>query len=175
MFLLNDEMILRYQKEGLLDMENLNRELIHPTYCYFRLGSPVRVWDGNRKEYHLEELGEPGKEVLTIPPRGYVLIQSLERFTCSKKVLGIFGQVSALARKGLRLNHSPTIDPNFRGYLEMGLENLLDRPRELQYRELIGKVLFFDVSDTYPVPDIRGTLSEKDYKRRETLRGAEPL
>ena len=175
MFLLNNEMILRYQKEGLLDIEDLKMELIHPTYYYFRLGSPVRVWNESRKEYHLEELGESGKEVLTIPARGYILIQSLERFTCSKKILGIFGQVSALARKGLRLNHSPTIDPNFRGYLEMGLENLLDRPRELRHGERIGKVLFFDVSDTYPIPNIKGTISEKDYKRRETLRGAEPL
>lgn len=175
MFLLNNEMILRYQKEGLLSIEDLKLDLIHPTYYYFRLGSPVRVWDESRKDYHLVELDEPGKEVLTIPARGYVLIQSLERFTCSKKILCIFGQVSALARKGLRLNHSPTIDPNFRGYLEMGLENLLDRPRELQYGECIGKVLFFDVSDTYPVHDIKGTISEKDYKRRETLRGAEPL
>ncbi len=175
MFLLNNEMILRYKKEGLLDIEDLELELIHPTYYYFRLGSPVRMWDENRKDYHLEELGEPGKEVLTISSRGYVLIQSLERFTCSKRVLGIFGQISAVARKGLRLNHSPTIDPNFRGYLEMGLENLLDRPRELRYGECIGKVSFFDVSDTYPVPDIQGAITEKDYKRRETLRGAEPL
>lgn len=175
MFLLNNEMILRYKKEGLLDIEDLELELIHPTYYYFRLGSPVRMWDENRKDYHLEELGEPGKEVLTLPSRGYALIQSLERFICSKRVLGIFGQISAVARKGLRLNHSPTIDPNFRGYLEMGLENLLDHPRELRYGECIGKVSFFDVSDTYPVPDIEGAISEKDYKRRETLRGAEPL
>jgi hypothetical protein len=57
----------------------------------------------------------------------------------------------------------------------MGLENLLSRPREMKYKDVIGKVLFFDVSDTYPVSDVQGTMSEKDYKRRENLKGAEPL
>jgi len=175
MFLLNAEMISGYKKEGLLDIEDFELELLHPTYYYFRLGTPVRVWNEGNEEYHPEDLDMPGKEVLTIPARGYVLIQSLERFHCSKKVVGIFGQVSALARKGLRLNHSPTIDPNFKGYLEMGLENLLSRPREMKYKDVIGKVLFFDVSDTYPVSDVQGTMSEKDYKRRENLKGAEPL
>lgn len=110
------------------------------------------------------------------PPRGYALIHSLERIVCSKRVLAIFGQISALPRKGLRLNHSPTVDPNFGGILEMGLENLLEKPKEIPYGEPIGKVMFFDISDTYPVGDVKGTISEKDYKRRETLKGGpEPL
>jgi len=168
-------MIVEYKKEGLLDIEDFELKLLHPTYYYFRLGKWVRIWDEKRKDYHSDELGEPGKEVLSIPPRGYALIQSLERFTCSKKVLAVFGQISALPRKGLRLNHSPTIDPNFKGYLEMGLENLLDQPRELRCGDTIGKIVFFDISDTYPVPDIKGTISETEYKRREILKGAEPL
>jgi hypothetical protein len=57
----------------------------------------------------------------------------------------------------------------------MGLENLLDKPKEIRCGDIIGKIVFFDVSDTYPVRDIKGTISEKDYKRRETLRGGEPL
>lgn len=175
MFLLNDEMILEYKKEGLLSIEEFEPRLLHPTYYYFRLGKWVRKWDENCSDYRSEELGEPGREVLSIPSKGYALIQSLERFTCSKKVLATFGQISALPRKGLRLNHSPTIDPNFKGYLEMGLENLLNQPRELPYGECIGKIVFFDISDTYPVRDIKGTISEKNYSRRETLRGPEPL
>lgn len=68
MFLLNDEMILKYKKEGWLDIEDFERKLLHPTYYYFRLGKLVRIWDENRKDYYLEELGEPGREVLCIPP-----------------------------------------------------------------------------------------------------------
>lgn len=175
MFLLNDEMIKGYMKEGLLDIEDFKPKLLHPTYYYFRLGKWVQIWEEGRKDYHFEELGEPGREVLSIPARGYALIQSLERFKCSKKVLAIFGQTSSIPRKGLRLNHSPTIDPNFAGYLEMGLENLLDKGIEIRCGDTIGKIVFFDISDTYPVRDIKGTISEKDYKRRETLRGGEPL
>ncbi len=175
MFLLNDEMIKGYMEEGLLDIEDFDPKLLLPTYYYFRLGELVRIWEEGREDYRVEELGEPGREVLSIPARGYALIQSLERFKCSKKVLAIFGQRSSLPRKGLRLNHSPTIDPNFAGYLEMGLENLLDKPKEIRSGDIIGKIVFFDVSDTYPVKDIKGTISEKDYKRRATLRGGEPL
>jgi deoxycytidine triphosphate deaminase len=175
MFLLNDKMILESMKEGLLDIEDFETELLHPAYYYFRLGNWVAIWDEQAKGYKFEELGEPGKEILNIPPRGYILIKSLERFKCSKKVLGIFGQTSTLPRKGLRLNHSPTIDPNFSGYLEMGLENLLDKSREIKYGDIIGKILFFDISDTYPVPDIKGTISENEYKRREKLEKPEPI
>lgn len=162
-------------KEGLLEIEGFDQKLLHPTYYYFRLGKWIKIWNGQIKDYHSDELGEPGKEVLSIPPQGYALIQSLEFFSCSKKVLAIFGQISALPRRGLRLNHSPSIDPNFKGYLEMGLENLLDTPKEIKYGDYIGKILFFDISDTYPLGQIKGTISEEDYKRRETLRGAEPL
>lgn len=175
MFLLNDKMILENIKEGLLEIEEFEPKLLHPTYYYFRLGKWVGIWDETVKDYKYEELGEAGREVLSIPAGGYALIKSLERFKCSKRILAIFGQISALPRKGLRLNHSPTIDPNFSGYLEMGLENLLDKPRELRYGDTIGKVLFFDIHDTYPVPDIKGTISEKEYKRRETLEKPEPL
>lgn len=175
MFLLNNKMILEYLKEGSLEIEDFESKLLHPTYYYFRLGKWVGIWDEKVKDYHYEELGESGREVLSMTARGYALVKSLERFKCSKKVLAIFGQTSALPRRGLRLNHSPTIDPNFSGYLEMGLENLLDKSREIRYGDIIGKVLFFDISDTYPVPDIKGTISEREYKRRETLERPEPL
>ena len=175
MFLLDSQMITEYMKEGLLTISDFEQSMLHPTYCYFRLGKWAKVFDGQRLGYRPVVIGEPGHEILSIPAHGYALIQTFERFTLSRRVLGFFGQPSALPRKGLRLNHSPTIDPLFDGYLEMGLENLLDRPAQVEYRERIGKVVFFDVSDTYPVGDIKGTLSEKDFKRREQLKGAEPL
>lgn len=175
MFLLNDDLILEYKKEGLLDIEDIDRDLLHPTYYYFRIGKWIKIWDDKQRDYQIIELGGHGKEVLTIPPRGYCLVQSLERFYCSSKVLALFGQISALPRKGLRLNHSPSIDPNFRGYLEMGLENILDHPVELKYKENIGKMMFFNISETFPVREIQGTISEKEYKRRENLRSPEPI
>ena len=55
MFLLNDEMILEYKKEGWLDIEEFELELLHPTYYYFRLGKWVQIWDASRKDYYSEE------------------------------------------------------------------------------------------------------------------------
>lgn len=175
MFLLNDNLILDYKKEGLLDIEGLDLDLLHPTYYYFRLGKWAKIWDEKQRDYQPIELEGTGKNVLTIPARGYCLVQSFERFKCSSKVLAIFGQISALPRKGLRLNHSPSIDPNFTGYLELGLENLLEHPVELEYKENIGKIMFFNISETFPVREIQGTISEKEYKRREHLRSPEPI
>ena len=176
MYLLNDKRIIEYDKREILKITDFDKKFLHPTYYYFRLGRFFKIWDESSMKYTVAELGdETGEDVLEIPPRGYALIQSLEHFRLSEKVTAIFGQISALSRKGLRLNHSPTIDPHFSGFLEMGLENLLPKPREIRFGESIAKVMFYDISDTYPVQDIKGTISELDYKRREDLRGSEPL
>lgn len=110
----------------------------------------------------------PGRMVFEIPPKGYVSIESLERFHCSDKVIGIFGQNSNLILQGLRLNHSPTIDPTFTGVLDMGIENLLDWPVPIKYADPIAKISFFDISDTYPIKDIRESGSKDKIKSRET-------
>lgn len=176
MFLLNDKMIIEYIERGIFDITNFDKKYLHPTYYYFRLGRYHKVWDDQNNKYKVEELGdESGEYVIKIPPRGYALIEPLERFIFSDRVMAIFGQGSALPRKGLRLNHSPTIDPRFKGTLEMGLENLLPKVREIKFGEPLAKVMFFDISDTYPIASIEGTISEEDYKRREKLRSSEPL
>ncbi len=175
MFLLNDLMILNYKEKGHIDIEEMLRSNLHPTYYYFRLGKYVKLWNSSLTKIDIIELGEAGSEILIIPAKGYALIQSLERFICSKKIVAFFSQISALPRRGLKLNHSMSIDPNFRGFLEMGLENILNVPIEIEYGENIGKILFFDISDTYPINDIKGTISEKEYERREHLKGSEPI
>lgn len=176
MFLLNDKRIVEYSERGIVEITHFDKKYLHATYYYFRLGRYFKVWDEHNNKYRVEELGdESGEDVIEIPPRGYAIIQSLEHFSFSEKVMAIFGQGSSLPRKGLRLNHSPTIDPHFKGFLEMGLENLLPKEREVKFGEPIAKVMFYDISDTYPVAPIEGTISEQDYKRRENLRGGEPL
>lgn len=176
MFLLNDRMISEYLERRIIEITDFDKKYLHPTYYYFRLGKYAKVWDEEGKKYKVQELGEEsGEYVIKIPPRGYALIQSLEHFIFSDRIMAIFGQGSALPRKGLRLNHSPTIDPRFRGSLEMGLENVLPKDREVKFGEPLAKVMFYDISDTYPIATIDGTISEQDYKRRENLRGSEPL
>ena len=67
MFLLNDDLILEYKNEGLLDIEDLDHYLLHPTYYYFRLGKVAKIYDEKKRDYQLIELEGPGKEVLNIP------------------------------------------------------------------------------------------------------------
>ena len=171
MFILNDEMIRKYMDKHLLCIGGFDETMLHPTYYYFRLGKYIRKWNGKGKCYEYEVIGEDGDEVFTIPPKGYVSIKSLERFYCSDKVLAMFGQISELPMGGLRLNHSPTIDPNFGkgklgGVLEMGIENLLNQPNRLKYAMPIGKISFFDISDTHPIRDIANSISAHKYETR---------
>ena len=167
MFLLNKKMIEKYIDQKLLYIGDFEPGLLHPTYYYLRIGRYVQKWDEKENNFAVVDIGRSGK-VLEIPPRGYVSIQSLESFNCFGKVLGIFGQISDLPTRGLRLNHSPTIDPTFDGVLYMGIENLLERPVELKYGDRIAKVLFFDISDTYPIDDIKNSVSASKYEQRKS-------
>ncbi|MFH0816872.1 MAG: hypothetical protein V1934_08690 [Methanobacteriota archaeon] len=168
MFLLTNKKIIDYMEEGLLDIENFKQELLSHTYYNFRLGNLYRLWDSEKEDWQINELDGGKNNILFIPPGGYALIKSYERFYCSKKVMAIFGQKSNLQQMGLSLNHSPSIDPGFRGYLELGLVNYLSKPVEICVGEIIGKALFFDVSDTYPVGPIN-PLDEANYLRRQKL------
>jgi deoxycytidine triphosphate deaminase len=176
MFLLNAQMIKALNHEAtLLQIAPFEEKCLCPTYYYFRLGKQYRRWaTGDPKELR------PGNEILRLEPNEYVLIQSYERFRCSKQILGVFGQSSELTRRGLKLVHSPFIDPNFPteddpGFLELGLKNELNVPVEIKLRAVIGKVAFYNVADTYPIQDVFGTLSESDYQRRRGNKGPMPL
>lgn len=172
MYLLNASMIEKNNKakDGLLDIQPLENTHLCPTYYYFSLGPQYRRWNRSNKAWELGEL-EPGNEVLDIHEEEFVLIQSQERFRCSKQCFAIFGQSSGLIRKGLSLRNSPFIDPNFPdevdpGYLEIGLKNELNITVKLRLGDSIGKICFFNVSDTYPISDVAGSASEEDYSRR---------
>lgn len=167
MFILNDAQIVDYEKRGLLHVKDLRKELLGSTFYYFRLGRHYSVWNEKKQEFTPGVLGDPGREILKIPGRGYVRIASLERFELSDRIFAQFGQISNIALMGLRLGHSPFIDPLFEGNLELAVENCLDHSIELQYGAKIGKISFFDISDTYPVHSAVGTLGKKKVERRK--------
>ncbi len=158
-------------KEGVLGIQNFEPELLHQTYYYFRLGKYVSLWEAQTRDFSKHvELGKPGSEAVVIPARGSALISSLELFRCSRKVLGMFGPPSALFRMGFRLDHSPSIDPGFDGALELSIQNIQEIPLELKYGDWIGKVMFFDISDTYPIKDPKETMSAEEYERRRKMK-----
>ena len=73
-----------------------------------------------------------------------------------------------MTRKGLQLIHSPSIDPAFDSALELAVRNNTDAAVRLEVGERIGKVLFFDVSDTVVSADefLKNLLTEKELEER---------
>lgn len=173
MYLLNKETIFTENKKefGILEIKPLKPGNLLPTYYYFRLGGDVTRWDSDTGEKIKEDISQPGNRILKIHPGEFILVRSRERFRCSKRVLGIFGNSSRLLKQGLTIRNSPFIDPNFPhptdpGYLDIALKNELPISIKLQYEDKIGKISFFNVSDTYPVSEVTGTISEEDYKSK---------
>lgn len=104
------------------------------------------------------------------------MIRSLETFMLSSKVMAIFGQVSDLSKAGLQLLHSPFIDPTFFGQLELGLANHSGGEVVLEWKQSIGKVCFFDVSDTYPLsPPKKGKAIARKFEERYPNRDDDPV
>jgi deoxycytidine triphosphate deaminase len=175
MYLLNDSLILRYvngPKGVYLDIDPFEERGLHPTYYYFRLGHlyKAKQADGN---WEIGELNEEQRSLI-LEPEAYAHIKSLERFYLSEKVMAIFGQTSDLAGLGLQLVHSPFIDPFFDGHLDLSLYNRTSKPVEIQLGWPIGKIKFFDVSDTYPIRDLTGTISEQKFRKRSEFRDTDP-
>lgn len=175
MFLLNDQLIRGYVQSGsrsYLDIEPFDEDCLQNTSYYFRLGSHCK--ESSKQGQPLVELG-PQKSKLFIPPGGMAMIRSLETFLLSNKVMAIFGQVSDLTKSGLELMHSPFIDPTFFGQLELGLVNRTNSEVAVEWQQKIGKVCFFDVSDTYPVfPPSKGKPLAKKFEERYPERDDEP-
>jgi deoxycytidine triphosphate deaminase len=115
-------------------------------FYYFSFGG-ISV----NKKYKEEKLVLKGNE--------FKMIWSLEAFSCSERVLGIFGNISDLVETGVQLIHSPSIDPGFPlgesgpARLWLGIKNNTSSTIELPVGQRIGKVLFFDVSDTFIIAD----------------------
>ncbi len=152
MFLLNRELIK--QKE--LITGDLN-DLYFQTGYYFRFGRSAKVkvkggWD--RMDL------EANRNVM-LPGRGFLKFETLETFRLPSNIWAIFGNTSNVVEECFSLIHGPFIEPWFgiasekeegvRHHLELGISNLSDEPLVLNFKQVIGKVSFFDVSDTYPL------------------------
>lgn len=169
MFLLTDDAIERYRsKEEILIKDFQKRQLGIACY-YFSLGKYIEIWNEAKNCFQAVTIGTPGKEVVELPSRGYAKVRTLETFKFSERVLGIIDQYSGLTDEGLMLNNSPTIDPRFIGPLELGIANLLPRSFPLRFGMLIGKLIFFDVSDTYPIQNPEEGFRGEVFARRRKL------
>lgn len=165
MFLLNHSLILQHINNDSSDLNiwQFRQENLEHTFYYFRLGSEGII---NGNPYKLSDDAE--NSMLTIKPNDYAMIKTHETFVLSNKFMGIFGQSSDLIKKGGQLLHSPFIDPMFKGKLEIGIKNISNKDIVLQYRkQIIGKISFFDISDTYPIVLKPNSLLSKKMKDRK--------
>ena len=60
------------------------------------------------------------------------------------------------------------------GYLELGIKNEIGVPVSIRLRDRIGKVCFFNVSDTYPIGRINSASMKRDYERRSSSEPPSP-
>lgn len=77
-----------------------------------------------------------------LPPHGYILGVSMERFHMPDTVAAICLTKSTYARCGLLLNTTP-LEPGWTGYLTLEIANLTDLPIRVYTGEGIAQVLFF--------------------------------
>ncbi len=81
-------------------------------------------------------------EVCIIPPNSFVLARSLEYFRIPRDVLTICFGKSTYARCGILVNITP-FEPEWEGYVTMGISNTTRFPAKIYAGEGIAQVLFF--------------------------------
>lgn len=150
MFLLNSEMIKKYMDKKVLGIDKFDEPSLVSTHYYFHLGEYCDIWDSKNQEYTTVNISK--ERQLILPPGGVATVKSYESFFCSEQVLGILGISSdLLLRSGVVAYLSPAMNPLFSGHLEFALQNIRDVNQSVPFRARVGKAVFFDVSDTYPV------------------------
>jgi deoxycytidine triphosphate deaminase len=175
MYLLNHDQIRRYvaaPRGTYLDIINFDPKRLQHTSYYFSLGREYEILDsGDSRLLRLDDKTQH----LVLPPQGYAVIKSHETFMLSDKVIGLIGPISDFVRWGLGLVHSPFIDPMFHGQLELGLLNRLPKAATVRLGQAIGKVSFFDISDTYPIEIVPSSAQEEKFKQRYPRRDDDPV
>jgi len=167
MYLLNRQQLERHVSDlnsRYLTIKNFSSKNLQHTSYYFRVGHIYQiVHSAENKE--LKELTRENR-ILTIEPGQYVLIRTAEIFTLSEKVKAFVGSNGDAVSDGLLVNYSPFIDPLYDGWLEIGVKNLLDTKIHLKMGQKIGKLSFFDISDTYPIDIKKGSFQDSKFEVR---------
>ncbi len=85
-------------------------------------------------------------EVCVIPPNSFVLARSLEYFRIPRNVMTICFGKSTYARCGIITNVTP-FEPEWEGYVTMGISNTTPLPAKVYANEGIAQVLFFEADE----------------------------
>lgn len=82
-----------------------------------------------------------------LPPQGYLLGVSVERFQIPEDILGLVIGKSTYARAGVLVNCTP-MEPGWSGYLTIEIANLTPLPVRIYPGEGIAQALFYTASET---------------------------
>jgi deoxycytidine triphosphate deaminase len=149
----------------LLQIEPFDKSQLQHTSYYFRL-SPVYAERNSEEWRHLAPKGRN----FALQPGEYLRVQSQERFHLSDKIFGLIGPDSEISKGGLRFVHAPFVDPLYDGPLMFGIHNCFGEVVTIEVGCSIGKIVFFNTSDTYPVRLRPLSASERKFNERSKIR-----
>jgi deoxycytidine triphosphate deaminase len=145
MFLLSEQLVRRYMNRRLIQILDFAEDNLYPTCYYFRLGRMAEVpGDDGTRTVNVERTG-----YIVIPPHSVASVESFEHFTMSDNTLALLGNYTSFMRdRNLQLLHGPTIDPGWHERLGLAIHNLGNNPQRIEFKDRIGKAMFFDISDS---------------------------
>jgi dCTP deaminase len=85
-------------------------------------------------------------EVCILPPNSFIVARSVEYFRIPRSVLTICFGKSTYARCGVIVNVTP-FEPEWEGYVTMGISNTTPLPAKIYANEGIAQVLFFEADE----------------------------
>lgn len=148
MYILSGDQILEYIDKKIVYISPFQTHLLNPSSYYFTLGRIIKIFDSASSEGKIINLED--REEVKIPPNGYVLGNSHEKLDLarSRRVFASLGAPDSLIESGLLLCHGPTIDPYHNDFIQIGIQNLLPVENTIRFQMVIGKAVFFDISES---------------------------
>ena len=155
----------RYARRG-LQISNSIATNFFPTCYYFRMGA--------RAQFPFSEAPGTAHAIpragLVVEPGDQVRFTTMEHFRLPDHVMAILGpRTSNAVERGHLLLHGPTIEPGYDAPLDLGIKNIAPGPITLKAGDSVGKIMFYDISDT----QLEQTRLTSEAERRITTWGTD--
>ena len=155
-----------------LRVEPFDLDLVQPASLDIRLGYEFLMFPASlyeidpSKPIKMEQHEVNGGGRFIIPPNGFVLGSTLERFEIPNDLVGRIEGRSSLGRLGLLVHATAGyVDPGFKGFLTLEIHNLINKPCVVWPEMVIGQISFIQMTSPAEHP------YEGRYQNQE---GAEP-
>lgn len=156
MYLLNRDRISQavIDTNSGLRIGEFDKRFLQHTFYYLRLGDAVQLQKDDGNWFPQPPLTDT--EPLIISPGECVRVQTFEDFALDARYFAILGGTTDMALDGLSVLHGPFLDPHYPRPknsvpLKLAIVNCSRAQVTLKLGDRIGKIAFFEISDTYPV------------------------